>query len=351
MCREAAAIILKLTYGYSIEPHKSDPLVDLIEPVVKNASDAAIPLSWPVDILPALAHLPDWFPGAGFKRIAREWKAMTDTSADVPYNFVKKQMEKDTHQPSYTSKLIEAFENNGDEVEEATAHAIKWTAGVMFAGGSDTTVSTLMAFVLAMVLNPDAQRKAQEEIDRVIGSDRLPTNDDQEKLPYVNSVVKESLRYFPVTPMGIPHETTEEIFVRGYRIPKGSYIRPCVWWFLHDPKTYSEPSKFTPERFLEPRNEPDPVDTFGYGRRICPGRFVAQETLFITISQTLAAFTIGKAVRDGKPIDVECKHTIGLVDHPAEFPFSIVPRNEKYAELIRRVELDHPWEGSSAEEL
>ncbi|KAL7790345.1 cytochrome P450 [Trichoderma ceciliae] len=346
---EAAAIILKLTYSYTIELYKPDPLVKLIDQVMANFSETMISLSWSVDIFPALSHLPDWFPGAGFKRIAREWKALIDASADIPYEFAKKQMEKDTYQPSYTSKLIQAFKNDGSGAKEEIAQAIKWTAAVMFAGGSDTTVSTLMAFVLAMVLNPDVQQKAQAEIDRVVGSNRLPAAGDEENLPYVNSIIKESLRYFPVLPMGVTHEAEEEISFRGYRIPKGSYILPCVWWYLNDPKTYSEPTTFAPERFLEPRNEPDPMDAFGYGRRVCPGRFIAHENLFLTISRTLAAFTIGKAVHGGKPIDVDCKHSVGLIDHPVEFPYSIVPRNEKYVELIRSVESDHPWEGSSVE--
>ncbi|KAH6606234.1 hypothetical protein Trco_005387 [Trichoderma cornu-damae] len=349
--REAAAMILKLTYGYTIELHQPDPLVKLIEQVMAYFSEATIPLSWLVDLFPALEHLPDWCPGTGFKRFARECKTIVDASADIPFNFVEKQMEKSTYQPSYTSKLIQVFKNDGKMAKEETAQAIKWTAAVLFAGGSDTTVSTLMAFVLAMVLNPDVQRKAQEEIDRVIGSHRLPAAGDQDKLPYINGIVKESLRYFPITPMGVAHETDEEITFRGYRIPKGSYILPCVWWYLNDPKTYPEPSRFVPERFLAPRNEPDPEDAFGYGRRVCLGRYIAQETLFLTISRTLAAFTIGKAMQGGKPVDVECKHSTGLLDHPVEFPYSIVPRNEEYAEMIRRVELDHPWEGSSVEAL
>ncbi|KAL7946416.1 cytochrome P450 [Trichoderma barbatum] len=349
---EAAAMILKLTYGYAIELYKPDPLVNLIEQVMINASEAIVPLKWPVDIFPALAHLPDWFPGAGFKRLARERRALIDASADIPLDFVKEQMERGTHQQSYTSKLIDVFNIDGKDAEEKAAEVIRWTSAVVFAGGADTTVASLMAFVLGMVLNPDVQQKAQEEIDRVVGTDRLPSASDEENLPYVNGVIKEALRFFPVLPMGIPHEAAEEMTIRGYRIPKGAYIRSCVWWFLNDPKTYAEPWKFAPERYLEPRNEPDPTDAFGYGRRVCPGKYLAQENLFITVSRTLAVFTLGKAVHEGKPVGFEPKHsTIGGLDHPVEFPYSIVPRSEKHAELIRRVEVDHPWEGSSSEFL
>ncbi|PTB62982.1 cytochrome P450 [Trichoderma citrinoviride] len=330
---EAAAIILKITYGYTIELEKPDPLVGLIERVMAGFSDAVVPFSWAVDIIPALAYLPDWFPGAGFKRIAREQRAIMDASADIPYNFVLKQMSNGTNQESFVSRLVTAYRNEGKPADDMIFDHIKWVAQNVYAGGADTTVSSLTSFILGMVLHPDVQQKAQEEIDRVVGLDRLPSDSDRENLPYVDGVA------------------IEDMVVRGYRIPKGAYLLPAIWWLLHDPERYPEPMRFAPERYMEPRNEPDPAcHAFGYGRRVCPGRFLAQDNLFTTIARTLAVFTIGKAVRDGRPVDVEWKHTPGLIDHPVEFPYSIVPRSEKHAEMIRRVEVEHPWKGSSIAE-
>jgi cytochrome P450 len=80
-----------------------------------------------------------------------------------------------------------------------------------------------------MVLNPDVQRRAQEEIDRVVGRDRLPDFGDRDRLPYINAMVKESLRWHPVTPMGIAHSLMEDDSYDGYHIPKGSVIMPNVW--------------------------------------------------------------------------------------------------------------------------
>ncbi|UKZ55091.1 hypothetical protein TrVGV298_008908 [Trichoderma virens] len=345
---EAASIILKLTYGYSTELYKPDPLVELIQQVLLHASAVIMPFTWAVDSFPFLSYLPEWFPGAGFKRTVREWRALLDASAEIPYNFTKEQMQKASYQSSYTSKLISTLGKDGREVDEETADAIRWTAGMMFAAGAETTVAAIQAFILGMVLHPDVQQKAQEEIDKVVGPDRLPEASDKENLPYISGVVKEALRFFPVTPMGVVHEVSQEMIFRGYRLPKGAYIRPAVWWFLNDPKTYANPSRYDPERYLAPRNEPDPMDAFGYGRRICTGRYVAQDSLFFTISRTLAVFTISKAVHEGKPVDFEPKHaTTGALDHPQDFPYSIAPRSEKHAEMIRRVEADHPWEGSS----
>ena len=91
------------------------------------------------------------------------------------------------------------------------------------------TVAALETFFLAMTVNPSVQRKAQEEIDRVLGSGQLPTVSCREKLPYINAVVKEALRWHPVAPMGIPHMSVEDDMWEGYHIPKGSLIMPNIW--------------------------------------------------------------------------------------------------------------------------
>ncbi|UKZ78143.1 hypothetical protein TrVFT333_005877 [Trichoderma virens FT-333] len=352
---EASAIMLKITYGYVIEPFAQDPLIQLMQDVMTNLSLAFVPLSWAVDFIPAIRYLPDWFPGTGFKKTARKWKSINEAVTKTPYNFVQKQMARGTYgQKSYVSEHIKDHgHGDGTGVSEEDISNIQLTATDMYGGGADTTVSTIMAFTLAMILFPKVQQKAQEEIDRVVGSDRLPGYEDQENLPYVSAVAKEALRYFSVVPIATAHRTEEEIFFRGYRIPKGSFILPSVWWFLHDPEVYKDPLVFDPERFLEPRNEPDPGnDAFGYGRRVCPGRYLAVESIYLTAARMLAAFTISKGVdENGKEIDVECRQTPGLISHPVKFSYGITPRNKKYEDLIRKVEVDHPWEKSDSESL
>lgn len=91
------------------------------------------------------------------------------------------------------------------------------------------TVSSVACFYLAMMLYPEVQRKAQEEIDRVIGKGRLPGPADREQLPYVEAVVKETLRWHPVAPMGLPHASTEDDVYQGYFIPKNSLLFANVW--------------------------------------------------------------------------------------------------------------------------
>lgn len=82
-CRLAAAIVLKITYGYSIERKGQDPLVELIEHAMENLSQAFVPLAWAVDSVPAIKYLPDWFPGMSYRKTARKWRAINEAAAEL----------------------------------------------------------------------------------------------------------------------------------------------------------------------------------------------------------------------------------------------------------------------------
>lgn len=353
----SGAIILKITYGYSINPHAADPLVDLIENMMSNLSQAMLPLGKLVDIFPALQHLPNGFPGATFKETAQKMKKTNLDTVDIPYAFVQRQMENDTYRPSIVSGLLGRY--GGDKADDnklvhSNEDAIKWAAGIMYGGGADTNVSALTAFALAMILFPEVQKKAQEEIDSVIGAypNRLPQFEDQKRLSYISAVLKELMRWVSVVPIGTAHMTDEEIVYGSYRIPKGSFLLPSTWWYHHDPQTYPNPFSFSPERFLEPLNEPDPNETWGWGRRVCPGRYISNDNLFITIARLLATFNISKATDEkGKSVEPTVEYTQGLIAHPASFPFIITARSQEHEELIRSIEADHPWEKSDADFL
>jgi hypothetical protein len=113
--------------------------------------------------------------------------------------------------------------------------------------------------------------------------------------------------------------------------------------------------EFKPERFL-PINgslpEPDPHKlSFGFGRRICPGHFLADSSLFLNIAQVLAVFQINKAVEKGQAIDPPMNFLPGVISHPAPFRTSVIPRSQQHEALIRLVEKIHPWQESDAEIL
>ncbi|RYN17079.1 O-methylsterigmatocystin oxidoreductase [Alternaria tenuissima] len=348
--KEAGAVILKTTYGYTVKASGKDPLVDLAGKTMHEFADATSPGKWAVDTMPFLRYAPEWLPGTGFKRTARQMAARLSQTTEQPYQFVKQQMRENKHSTSFLSQAIENIGSDPDMM-----HVHKWSAASMYLGGADTTVSSLMTFFLAMTLFPEVQKKAQEELDSVIGGSRLPVTADRESLPYITAIMKETHRWHPVAPMALPHCSTKEDTINGYRIPKGALLLPNNWWFTHDPSVYPSPMTFNPDRFLDTpihKAEPDPRNwIFGYGRRVCPGRYVADNAVFMTIAQTLAVFKVEKLVANGETVEPELKFEPGVVSHPVPYRTSVTPRSEKHAQLIRTAEHEYPWEESDAKAL
>ncbi|KAJ0116179.1 hypothetical protein J7T55_005125 [Diaporthe amygdali] len=347
---EAGAIILKMAYGYTIEPHGKDPLVDIADQALYQFSAATVPGAWLVDTIPVLRYLPKWVPGAGFQNLAIKWKATLSELGERPMQFVRKKMKEQHFDPSYVSALYEKADGKMSAEEE---YVLKWSAASLYTGGADTSVSSISTFFLAMVLHPGVQQKAWEEIDRVVGGDRLPTLNDRENLPYVEAVLKEVFRWHPLVPMGLPHLVTQDDVFEGYLIPKGAIIIPNIWWFAHDPAVYPNPEVFDPSRFLGSNPAPDPYDyAFGFGRRTCPGKQLGDSSVWLTLARSLAVLHISKSLDDsGNEIEPAVSFEPGVISHPTPFKANIKPRSPEHEKLIRQIEKTHPWEKSSASEL
>ncbi|RAK95668.1 cytochrome P450 [Aspergillus ibericus CBS 121593] len=347
--KEAGAIILRISYGYNVEPHGRDPLVDLVDQTMDDFSRVVLPGAWLVNFVSFLKYLPTWFPGGKANQTAQEFKDRVTIMHDKTYDFVKRQMSQGTHQPSYVSNLLEKDTVRPGSEEELV---IKWSAGALYGGGADTTVSALSCFFMAMALYPDVQQKAQEELDRVIGTTRLPDFHDRDNLPYINAVVQELFRWHPVTPLSVTHASSEQDIYKGYLIPEGAILVPNVWSFFHNPTTYPAPSTFNPDRFLGPNPQPDPrIYAFGFGRRICPGQLLAEKNIYLTVARALAVLNVRKKVRDGKEVPIRVDFFPGTISHPVPFEVDVKGRSEKHEMLVREVESVWPWEGSHADEL
>ncbi|KAG1784606.1 cytochrome P450 [Suillus plorans] len=338
------AVILRISHGYEVKEN-NDPFVDLANRVTAHGSQATAPGAFMVDILPFLVKVPAWFPGAGFKRIAREWHETLEEMVSAPHKFVKDQMVAGIAPVSFTSNLLE-----GGDLSAEEEHVVKWSAFSINAGGTDTTVSAIYSLFLAMTLFPDVQKKAQAEIDAVVGPDRLPSFADRDSLPYTEALVKEVLRWNVVLSTGFPHCVAEDDIHNGYYIPKGSLVLPNIWFMLNDPQTYTNPSQFNPERFLakdgnEPEMDPRTV-CFGFGRRICPGissshqltnsLHLADASIWITTAMSLAVFDISKVVENGVEIIPEVEPLPGTASHPKPFKCSIKPRSATALELVEQ---------------
>lgn len=283
-----------------------------------------------INLIPALIHFPSWFPGVGFKKEAAAWARSMNAIVEEPFIAAKRLMKDSDSTPCVVSAMMSKLQGENPEKE----FDIKAVTADMCLAGTDTVASVLQSFVLAMVLYPEAQQKAQDEIDAVVGTGRLPDFDDEASLPYVSALCQEVQRWHPVAPLGIPHRLNVDDIYDGRFLPAGSMVIANAWAMLHDDDVFPEPDKFKPERFVGPVTK-CPDAAFGFGRRTCPGRFMARSSLWIGIVSVLAAFKITpKLDEHGKPIIPEEKYDAGLISYPASFPCVMRPRTKNTGKLV-----------------
>lgn len=213
--------------------------------------------------------------------------------------------------------------------------------GIMADAAMDATTETTVWFVVAC-LAADGERgwaaKARAELDAVVGRTRLPAFADRPALPYTSAVVEELLRWRPAGAAGVPHYTRVETAYEGLRIPAGSVVIANHWAITRDEAAFGGPAgvdEFAPERFLGAGAQL-PTVGFGYGRRLCPGRHVGRNSLWISIARLLWAFDIKPALSEGGepllPDPTEC--TGGLVSKPLSFKARFQPRGDWARDII-----------------
>ncbi|KAF7329929.1 Cytochrome P450 [Mycena kentingensis (nom. inval.)] len=325
----SGGIALKIAYGYDVtEPTSQDYFVDLI-----NRADDAIPsLIIPfyfVEIFPFLRFLPKWL---SFHRIAAEKKKILDAMAYVPYEWAKKQIQTGSPEPSFFSQH---YLSRDEPLTAADENTLMWTSSSMYNGAAHTTTAVITTFFLVMSTHPDVQKAAQAEIDQLTEYARLVSSDDRAAgaLPYITAIMKEVLRWAPVAPLGLRHRVTQDDIYEGYLIPKGSIVVANIWAITHDPELYPDPSKFDPSRFIGDSPQRDPFDfAFGFGRRVCPGEKLAQETIYLAFANTLALFDISPALdaagKDVDPMEALDWRT-GIVTLATNFGFRLTPRSKE----------------------
>ncbi|GBE86410.1 Multifunctional cytochrome P450 monooxygenase af510 [Sparassis crispa] len=331
--KTSGAIILAISFGYQVK-ESEDPFVNTAEAVMEEFSVASAPGAFLVDILPILQYLPEWMPGGGWKKKVAACAKNFDAMYEKPIDYVKKQLAAGVDAQCFAAIHI------GAGVDSAREELVKMAAHGMYAGGADTTVSTNTSFILMMMLHPDIQKKAQAEVDVVVGPDRFPELADRNELPYVSALCSEILRLHPVVPSGIIHRLTEDDVHAGYFIPKGTYVIANIWQHLHDSRVYSDPFTFKPERFLGKTPERDPRDfVFGYGRRICPGNHLADLSIFTFCATILALFDISPGTAPAVDLH-KVQYTTGTISHPPPFECSLKPRSSQAEALIRSLSPD-----------
>ncbi|KAK4168214.1 cytochrome P450 [Cladorrhinum sp. PSN259] len=207
---------------------------------------------------------------------------------------------------------------------------IQFVAGGVLDGAADTSVFTAFHFLTqALAAHPHVQRRAQEEIDAVLGHKSVPEEGkiDMLKLPYLAACVTEILRWWPTSASGSPRVCLADQVILGHRIPKGSIVIMNIWALSHDPDEYDRRDHFEPERFLRnpwgtkhSRANQDsdsswrkPIYAFGAGRRECPGQQYGLEALHVAFELVLWAYDIvADQELDLSPSGIKCETYVSM---------------------------------------
>ncbi|QRW26340.1 cytochrome P450 family protein [Rhizoctonia solani] len=203
----AGSSMLQVAYGYESQG-PDDPFFTMAKLAFEHALHAGMQTT--------MLHIPDWFPGTGWKRIGRQWGIMQEEAKTRLYEWAKEQVDAG-------HALLSGLSPTETEERLKEDNARPNIPGHSPAG-MDTSANFLLNFIATMVLHPDVQLRAQQELDTILGQVTLPTIKDQERLPYMRNVVDEVLRMYPVVPLGLPHVCFKDDIYRGYHIEKETIV-------------------------------------------------------------------------------------------------------------------------------
>nr|AYM55628.1 cytochrome p450 [Croton stellatopilosus] len=194
--------------------------------------------------------------------------------------------------------LLDMYEDDKSEMK-LTRDNIKSFVLDIFGGGTDTSAITIQWALAELITHPEIMKKAREEIDSVVGTSRLAEESDIPNLPYLQSIVKETLRIHPTGPL-VVRESTEDCYVNGYEIPARTRLFVNVWAIGRDPNYWENPLEFCPERFfnaeaegksqLDVRGQFFHLLPFGSGKRGCPGASLALQVVHSTLAVMIQCF-------------------------------------------------------------
>lgn len=189
------------------------------------------------------------------------------------------------------------------------------------------TSSTAIDWILSELLrNPRVMKKVQEELEQVVGMDRMVEESDLESLKYLDMVIKEAFRLHPVAPLLLPHESIQDCTIDGFFIPKKSRVVVNVWAIGRDPKVWTDVETFLPERFvgnhIDYRGRDFELIPFGSGRRGCPGMQLGITVVRLVVAQLVHCFNW--ELPDGmQPSELDMTEEFGLVTARAKHLMAI----------------------------
>ncbi|XP_077986476.1 cytochrome P450 1A1-like [Glandiceps talaboti] len=311
-------IISVILFGkkYAHEDKELQHILDLAERLLE-----AFGTGNPTDIMPWTAIFPSV-------------RRMRDTSFEVLddlYDWleVKKREHSESFDPDnirdVTDKAIHVSRQMNPEdlsKHDLTYSRVMTVVNDIFGAGFDSSAATMMWFILYMVKHQEIQQRIRDELDQVVGSDRLPCLADKPNLPFTVACVHETLRISTIAPLAVPHTTSCDTTLNGYFIPKDTLVFPNLWGTNYDEDVFPNPTEFNPERFMTDdgtsldKAQVEDYVPFSVGRRRCLGEEVAHLQLFLFIATILHQCTLDKP--DGQTLSFECIYSLNLTPKPFE---------------------------------
>ncbi|MEE6491150.1 hypothetical protein FKM82_016111 [Ascaphus truei] len=321
MSRTVSNIICSVVFGHRFK-YTDEKFQNLVQFIQDNFKIMSTPWGALYNIYPDIM---DYIPGP-HKDIMKNFKYLAD--------FVRERIEenRETLDHNCPRDYIDCFLIKMEQEKKNLSsffndNSLVMSTMILFFGGTETVSTTLRFGFLLIMKYPKVAERMQEEIDSIVGRSRFPSIEDRAKMPYTDATIHEIMRFCDVVPLSLPHCTSQDTIIRGYAIPKGTYVTTVLNSVHYDPTQFAEPSKFNPNNFLDEKGcfkKNDALMAFSAGKRICPGESLARMELFIFFSSLLQNFNFepvtGRANLNLKPI------ASGLGNVPMKYQCSVIPR-------------------------
>ncbi|XP_026755352.2 probable cytochrome P450 304a1 [Galleria mellonella] len=287
----------------------------------RNSNDLGAALSltpWLKDVLPNYS---------GYNALKKGNQCLLDFFTDLVNNVVA------THDPSHDRHFLDMYiKKMKSEIDEKGKSTFSVDQLVLTCIDYMFPAATAVEAVLTMLvehllLRPDIQDRVHEEIDRVVGSGRLPNLDDRKNMPYTEACLREAMRFDTLVPLGVPHRAITDTTFHGYKIPEGTMVS-TNYYILHMDKTiWGDPENFRPERFIVNGRLDVSLDKslpFGAGRRLCAGETYARQSMFQVFAAFMQAFRVSPA--DGHRLRAPSRRLQGIITTIPEYWVRVTPR-------------------------
>ncbi|KAK3578377.1 hypothetical protein CHS0354_025471 [Potamilus streckersoni] len=310
-----ANVVAQIIFGQRFkhtDPHFRE-FLSILEHATKTMSNTSVA----VNCFPFLQY----FPGDPLKMklIKEHVKKVVQWYKDMH------QEHKSTYKEGAERDFIDLYitearrQGQNGQLSTFTDTQLYFSIGDLISAGSDTTANTIQWTLLYFLHFPEIQRKCFQEIEQVVGRERLPNLQDKEHLPYLEATILEVLRLCPAAPLALPHSLSEDFIFRGYRISKGTTVLINLESVLRDPSSFKDPERFFPERYLDADGhliKPKEHIPFSIGRRMCLGENVARMELFLFLAVLIQSFEFHPVQGESLP---ELNGILGITYSPKSF--------------------------------